>query len=144
MSGIERYGAKSQRFAGPGGSDWDVWLLMFEDQDRGSMVFGGKDYPPGEAERLAWEAWNRVSPTWNCHLFRLAELRPDPDQSERERRLEEALKDLVAFVSVMCGSGEEAVIPETVATPLGVQVKIGAMMRDARSALNQEGGSNVG
>lgn len=50
-------------------------------------------------------------------------------------RLREALEQTVAFISVMIGRGADAVIPETIATTLGVPIKIGAIMRAARAAL---------
>jgi hypothetical protein len=50
-------------------------------------------------------------------------------------RLQESLSELIAFVSIMCGRGADAVIPETVTAPLGVPVKIGAIMREAKAAL---------
>lgn len=46
-----------------------------------------------------------------------------------------ALHDLRSFVAVMVGRGPEASIPETIATPLGVQVKIGSIMADAAAAI---------
>lgn len=48
-----------------------------------------------------------------------------------------ALKDLYAFVGVMVGRGPDASIPETVTTPIGLPVKIGAIMRDAEAALSK-------
>lgn len=47
----------------------------------------------------------------------------------------EAVHDLSAFVAVMIGRGPDAIIPETQTTPLGVPVKIGEIMRDARAAI---------
>jgi hypothetical protein len=51
--------------------------------------------------------------------------------------LVEALSDLHAFVAIIFGRGDDASIPETITTPLGVPVKIGAIMRDAESALSK-------
>ena len=45
------------------------------------------------------------------------------------------LRQLVSFVSVMVGSGPDSIIPETIRTPLGVDVKIGGIMREARAVL---------
>lgn len=62
----------------------------------------------------------------------------------RIERLEKSLEPLVSFVTVMVGRGPDAIIPETINTPLGVPVKIGEIMRDARAALtpaNAEGGA---
>ena len=47
----------------------------------------------------------------------------------------EALASLHAFVGVMVGHGPEAAVPETIATPLGVPVKIGDIVRDAAAAI---------
>jgi hypothetical protein len=47
----------------------------------------------------------------------------------------EALTQLHAFVGIMFGRGAEAAIPETVPTPLGPPVKLGAIMRDAAAAI---------
>jgi hypothetical protein len=46
-----------------------------------------------------------------------------------------ALTDLRAFVGVMVGRGADCIIPEKIDTPLGIPVKIGAIMRDAETAL---------
>lgn len=48
--------------------------------------------------------------------------------------------DLSAFVAVMIGRGPDAIIPETQTTPLGVPVKIGEIMRDARAAITKATG----
>lgn len=78
----EKYGAGNLRFAAPGDRQDDVWLLRFDDPDRGEMFFGGPDYAPGEAERLAWKAWNRFKPTWNCYLFHVVALTPNRGEGE--------------------------------------------------------------
>ena len=49
--------------------------------------------------------------------------------------LYDALEDLRAFVAIMVGLGSNAVIPETIRSPLGAPVKIGAIMRDAAASL---------
>lgn len=48
-----------------------------------------------------------------------------------------ALRELHAFVGVMFGFGPDAVIPETVRAPLGVDVKVGAIMRHATAVLTR-------
>ncbi len=53
----------------------------------------------------------------------------------RITELEDALRDLTAFVAVMFGIGPDAIIPPTVRTPLGVPVKIGDIMRNATALL---------
>lgn len=50
-------------------------------------------------------------------------------------RMREALEGTVAFISVIFGHGPDAVIPETVDTPIGVPVKVGDIVRKARAAL---------
>jgi hypothetical protein len=49
--------------------------------------------------------------------------------------LVQAVKEFYSFVGVMFGDGPDAIIPETVDTPLGVPIKIGQIMRDAEVAL---------
>lgn len=46
-----------------------------------------------------------------------------------------ALESLVAFVGVMFGQGPDATIPRTVQSPIGVPVKLGEIMDEARAAL---------
>jgi isopropylmalate/homocitrate/citramalate synthase len=48
-----------------------------------------------------------------------------------------ALRGLISFVRVMHGTGAEAVLPTTVATPLGVSVKIAEMVRDAEEVMGE-------
>lgn len=55
--------------------------------------------------------------------------------AEVARGLLAALENLEAFVSVMFGVGEDAVIPESVRCPLGCNVRIGESMREARAAI---------
>lgn len=44
-----------------------VWMIQFEDPDRGNAVFTG---PGAEAEARAM--WAKVEPAWNCYLFATA------------------------------------------------------------------------
>jgi hypothetical protein len=46
-----------------------------------------------------------------------------------------ALEDAEALIGVMFGQGEDAIIPETVTTPLGVPAALGDIMRSIRSAI---------
>lgn len=46
-----------------------------------------------------------------------------------------ALQSLQSFVAIMIGRGPDAEIPDTIPTPLGVPVKIGAIMRDVAAAI---------
>ncbi len=46
-----------------------------------------------------------------------------------------ALTALEAFVGVMFGAGPDAVIPETVRTPIGIDVKAGEIIRAAAAAI---------
>jgi hypothetical protein len=48
-------------------------------------------------------------------------------------RLLGACEELEALIGVMFGEGEDAIIPETIRTPLGVDVKLAGIMRDLRS-----------
>lgn len=61
---------------GPLGTKWcqpahhaddRVWILRFEDADRGDAIFTGPD-----AEAQAREMWARAWPSWNCYLFATA------------------------------------------------------------------------
>lgn len=52
-----------------------------------------------------------------------------------------ALQSLQSFVAVMIGRGPDAEIPDTIPTPLGVPVKIGAIMRDAAAAIAKADGT---
>lgn len=47
----------------------------------------------------------------------------------------ECLKQLQSFVGVMFGQGPDAVVPETVRAPIGVDIKLGDIMRDVDVAL---------
>ncbi len=62
--------------------------------------------------------------------------------SEVTAALEHALKGLVSFVGVMVGHGPACEIPETIRTPLGVNVKIGLLMREAQEALTMRAADN--
>lgn len=84
-------------------------------------------------KQVASFSWNDDSPWF-----------PTKEQSHANARLIaaapellEALQDLYAFVGVMVGRGPDASIPETVTTPIGLPVKIGAIMRDAEAALSK-------
>lgn len=46
-----------------------------------------------------------------------------------------ALEQTTAFIGIMCGRGPDAVIPETINSPIGVPIKIGDIMREARHTL---------
>ena len=48
-----------------------------------------------------------------------------------------------AFIAVMVGEGDDAAIPETFYTPLGLPIKIGAIMRDIRAAISKATVSRV-
>jgi hypothetical protein len=65
------YGPKWAEYAAPGDNQEDRWLLRFADPDCREAMFSGPD-----AEREAWDAWNRYAPGFNCWLFRLAALAP--------------------------------------------------------------------
>ncbi len=54
--------------------------------------------------------------------------------------LVDAVTELEAFVRVMFGRGPEAVIPETVGSPLGVPLKLREIVSSARRAIIQAGG----
>ena len=56
----------------------------------------------------------------------------------RIEALTKALEDTRAFIGVMFGRGPDAVIPETVQTPLGIPVKIGEISRAAARALSEQ------
>lgn len=58
------------------------------------------------------------------------------DWRSRAERLAATLSDLHSLVGVMVGRVAECVIPETIDTPIGVPVKIGQIMRDAKAALD--------
>lgn len=47
----------------------------------------------------------------------------------------ESLRDLHAAVGVLVGRGPDAVVPDTISTPLGVALKIGRIMDDAAAAI---------
>lgn len=64
------------------------------------------------------------------------------DQAAAAPDMLDALEDLHAFVAVMIGAGSDAVIPETVRTPLGALVKVGAIMRAASDAIAKARNTN--
>lgn len=66
------YNPPDQKWAAPSDQQEDMWLLRFHDRDGGEAIFTGED-----AEKEAWKAWNRYSPSFNINLFRLAEI-PKP------------------------------------------------------------------
>jgi hypothetical protein len=57
--------------------------------------------------------------------------------SPKYEALLSSAQQMRAFISVMFGQGPEARIPETVPSPLGVEIKIGNLMRAASSALSR-------
>lgn len=67
----QHYLADRFEWAAPGDQQEDAWILRFCDQDMREAVFTGPD-----AEKEAWEHWERYAPAWNCFLFRLVRLRP--------------------------------------------------------------------
>lgn len=67
------YNPPGQRWAAPSDQQEDMWLLRFHDRDCAEAIFAGED-----AEKEAWKAWNRYSPSFNINLFRLAEI-PKPE-----------------------------------------------------------------
>jgi hypothetical protein len=52
--------------------------------------------------------------------------------NDQERKI---IQNFQAFVGVMFGQGPESSIPEYVATPLGIDVHIGGIMREAEALL---------
>ena len=46
-----------------------------------------------------------------------------------------ALHSLRSFVAVMVGRGPDAIIPDTITSPIGAPIKIGEIMRDADAAI---------
>lgn len=56
--------------------------------------------------------------------------------TQREELLA-ACETALAFVGVMFGKGEDADIPETVVTPLGIPVKLGDISRAMQDALSK-------
>jgi hypothetical protein len=84
-------------------------------------------------KQVATFSWNDNSPWF-----------PTKEQSQANARLIAAAPELLAaiqslhsFVAVMVGRGPDAVIPETITTPIGVPVKIGEIMRDAEAAIRK-------
>lgn len=53
-----------------------------------------------------------------------------------------SLEELRSFVAVMCGRGPDAILPESVSTPLGVPIKIGEIMRAADAAIAKARGKS--
>lgn len=73
---VERYLSDRFEWAAPGDQQEDAWIVRFCDQDVRDMLFTGP-----EAEREAWEAWERHAPGYNMYVFRLARL----NEPQRER-----------------------------------------------------------
>lgn len=73
----ERYLADRFDWAAPGDQQEDAWLIRFCDKDCGEAIFTGPD-----AEREAWEHWNRYAPAFNLYVFRLARLTPPAGVSD--------------------------------------------------------------
>ncbi|WP_447724665.1 hypothetical protein [Sphingomonas koreensis] len=65
----EVYLADRFQWAAPGDQQEDAWLVRFCDNDIRDAIYTGPD-----AEREAWEAWNRHAPGYNMYVFRLARL----------------------------------------------------------------------
>lgn len=61
----------SDRFewAAPGDQQEDAWIVRFCDKDCREAIFTGPD-----AEREAWQHWDRYAPAYNIYVFRLARL----------------------------------------------------------------------
>lgn len=47
----------------------------------------------------------------------------------------EALEQAAAVISIMFGCGPNCDLPETIKTPIGVDIKVGEIMADTRAAL---------
>lgn len=62
-------------FAAPGDNQQDVWRLFFHDRDCGEQIFMGPN-----AEKEAWEAWDRYAPSYNVNLFRQVRMRERPSE----------------------------------------------------------------
>ena len=70
-----------------------------------------------------------------------AQSEPSGEASQPQDELREALSvlsSLRAFVSVMIGSGPNCTIPETIPSPIGANVRIGKIMRDADATLAKQ------
>ena len=85
----------------------------------------------GADERLASKAWSYKATSDAVALYTL----PTPASDDQVEAVVAALRDLHAFVGVLFGRGPDAIIPETVDTHLGIQIKIGEIMRRAEAAL---------
>lgn len=48
-----------------------------------------------------------------------------------------AVRDLEAFSSLMFGRGPDAIIPETVQSPLGITIQLGMLMREVHAAVRR-------
>jgi hypothetical protein len=71
----------SDRFewAAPGDQQEDAWIVRFCDNDVRDMLFTGPD-----AEREAWEAWNKHAPGYNIYVFQLAHLQSRASTANEE------------------------------------------------------------
>lgn len=110
-------------WAAPGDQQEDAWLVRFCDRDCGDAIFTGPD-----AEREAWEHWNRYAPAFNIYVFRLAALTPPPPDAERLVRetvercakvLDMSRQELEPFVAdaalAWCGKKARETFPEDIA-----------------------------
>ena len=59
----DRYLSSRFQWAAPGDQQEDAWLVRFCDKDCGEAVFTGPD-----AERQAWDYWNRYAPSYTRPL----------------------------------------------------------------------------
>lgn len=75
------YLADRFEWAAPGDRQEDAWLIRFCDKDCREAIFTGPD-----AEREAWEHWNRYAPAFNIYAFRLAKLRQSPPLPSGDQR----------------------------------------------------------
>jgi hypothetical protein len=96
-----------------------------------------------EADRETYRKWAHAAED----QLRTTEARAEAAEAQ-VRALREALTQLHAFVAIMIGRGPDAVIPETIASPLGPPIKIGEIMREVGAALspapdNPQGGEHV-
>ena len=94
------------------------------------------DTARAEIERLRVE-YERADHAASCLADMVNELQPALTAAQaRIAELEERLGTLHSFVSVMIGSGPECVIPEEIASPLGIPLRIGNLMREIDATLS--------
>lgn len=78
----------------PSGLKWaavdqhDLWQLIFADPDCRDQWFGGADYEPGEARKLAIEAWDKYAPAWSVRLMRTVTFDEIADRQAEDRLAE--------------------------------------------------------